>query len=325
MLTGCQPEVGVPGATGTTLPEAPEPKPVSAIGLVMPSRDVLGASVYEQVFRHEAAQRGIVCDTILSEPGREAEAVREMAGRGVSALVVVPATDEREEVGTALAEARAKGLPILMLERDAPAGEPGLPLVGFSPDDEAARALVEHASKAARDAGYPEDVKAVLLINGPFDVLGRQKVAALHQALEQAHIEALPDLHFEGFQKEARAVLDPLLKEHPEVGIVLAIEDQGVMTAASARDEADPKGRRFVFAGFVNSPDTTKMTEFGLSAAVAEQRIPRLAKRAFDAAFALAEGQSPPQDLTVQTTVVLPEGEEREGFFPRVRPGNAVE
>jgi ABC-type sugar transport system substrate-binding protein len=334
LIVGCEPAVGVPGPTRSRLPDERPSEPAKAIGLVVPAAGVQAAGAFDQVFRHVASQARVVPEIVAAPTGREAETIREMAGRGVAAMVVVPRPEAAEAIAPALEEVREAKIPVVLLQHPVPGIEPPLPLVRFAPLEESARALVAEAVKRARAAGFPEDAPAVLVVNGPVDQAAREQVAALHQALEEAHVPTLPDVNFQGYQSEARGALAPVLKEHPEVGIVLGIDDQGVMAAAGVRDAREEGERRYAFGGYIRDPESLRLTQYGLSSGLVLLPPQTLARRAFEAAVKLGAGEAPEEgSLVVETPLNLPQGEEREGYFPRYipesrqppAPGNAVE
>ncbi len=324
LVAGCEPDVSVPaGPSGTgVVPTAPAKQAVPTVGLVVPEEGNLAAAAFERTVRNEAASAEALVDGEKSRPGKQAEAIRELARQGITSLIVVPAPGE--EISSALSEVRADGIPVIFLNRPGPEGIKS-PRVMYTPYEQTARELVEGAVASARQAGFPPEAPAAILVNGPYDDNGREMLAALHLALDEAKVPTLPDITFRGYQKEAKEAFSAFLQQHPDVGMVFAIEDQAIKAAATTRDKLDHEPRRFVMAGFAFEYDTIRMTNFNVPATLAEVRVEALATRALHAALELAEGQSLPETIVVETRLYRPSGPEREGYFPRFAPGPETE
>ncbi len=315
LFCGCEPAVTPGGGLGgaTTLPPPPPPDEVMSIGLVVPESGLLSANVYEQVIRNGAARENIFCEVIRSQPGAQSEAIAQLTAQGLAVLIVVPEPDA--PIGPALVAARAK-LPVLLLDRPVPVeGIDPLPVVEFASEVETAKTLADTAIAAARAAGFPPEAPAVVMVNGPHDEPGRRKLAAFHQALDAAKVPTLPDISFSGYQGEARTAFEAFLKEHPEVAIVLTVEDQAGRALAQIRGEQPKEPRRFVLATFASERDTVKLANSNTLAAIADQNPETLARRAYQVAMALARGTTPEGPMVVETKLIKPDGPERDFFL----------
>jgi ABC-type sugar transport system substrate-binding protein len=303
---------------------AEEAAPVTTIGLIVPTEGYNEAIVWQQVFRIAASRAGVLCEVTEAQPGKQADAVREAARRSTSALVVLPDPAD-PGLPAALAEVRDEGLPVLLLEE--PVEVPGTPLprVAFEPIEGVARRLVAASAAAAAQAGLPADAPAVVLVNGPFDELGRRRVAALHKALEETGIPVLPDAVFRGYGKEAGEALEAVLASHPDLGIVLAEEDQGARVAPRTRGASSETERHFIVGAFGNENDVMRMMRFNLfTGGLIHRDLAALGRRAFEAALAAARGGSVPALTEVPMPLLRPTGPPEEGFFPKSgRPSDA--
>jgi ABC-type sugar transport system substrate-binding protein len=275
--------------------------------------------VYEQVVRNEAAKAEVLCEVIRTEPGKQPEAIRQLADLGVSALIVVP--DPGPEVASALAQARDQGVPVVLLDRPAQVEGTPLPYIRFSPPLEAARAMIQTVLEAAKAAGFPADAPAMVVVNGPYDANGRELLEVFHQALDEAKVPTLPDVLFKGFQSDAKDAFLAAYEKHPEVAIVLCVEDQAARTIAQIRTEADHDKRRFVLAAFANSRDSAKLADFNLMAALCDQNFEALARRAVLAALALSQGREPdPAKAVLKMPIHTATGPDKPGLFPKMSP-----
>lgn len=316
---GCAPGVAVPPAsTGDSVVPPSSPSQVPTIGLVVPESGLQAASIYEQTVRNEAARGEVLCEVVQSRPGGQAEAIREVLRRGITALILVPAAGE--SIASAVDEARASGVPVVLLDRPAAVEGGALPRVAYTPYEESARELVSAAVESARKAGFDAEAPAVVVANGPFDDAGREMVAALHRALDEAKVPTLPDVTFAGFQQQAREAFEAFFKEHPEVAMVFAIDDQAIRSIGTVRDELDHEQRRFVLAGFAFERETIRMSDFNIPAALAEVRPEALARRAFQVARERSDGPAPSDPIVVETRILRSFGPERRGYFIMPRP-----
>lgn len=315
LVLGCEPGVSVPdeplGPSIAT--KASEPvEAVPTVGAILPESGDSAIATYERVIRREAARQDAIAVLESSPIGQQAEMVRDLAGRGLSSLIVLPAPEAA--IGSALKEVQAAGLPVLILGRPAPSGAEDLPRVIYTPFDQSARELVKAAVEQAREAGFPEDAPALILVNGPYNEEGRALLGALRLAIEEAGVPMLPELAFQGTQQEAEEAFQPFLDQHPDVGMVFTIEDHALKALATVRNRLDHDSRRFVIAGFVFDPETVRFGEYNLTAAIAQLRPQALAQQAFQSALELATGQTIKGPVEVETRLILSDGPEREGY-----------
>ncbi len=321
VCVGCESKApgSLPRARLDAPPSAPPPAEVPTFCLIVPKATMMEAVVWEQTLRHDAAREGVLSEVIQSESGQQPEAIRDAVQRGVSALIIRP--DDGPEVASALAEARDQGVPIVLLNHTSPVEGKPLPLVAFTPVQDSARSLVAAAVEEAKAVGYPAEGPAILLVNGPYDEAGRERVAALRQAIKEANVTLLREVVFEGFQQAARDALEPVLKEHPETAMVIADEDQGSRMAALLHHERIDDPKRFVVAGYCTSRETVMMAEFNLTAGVVDRNLGTLAHKAFEVARSLVKGETVPEFTEVPTPILRAKGAEKKGYFAELPPG----
>lgn len=309
-LSGCDRGSAGPPATVAPVDET------TAIGLVLPVPGPPEANVWEQAARLEAAQEKVVLEVIAEPAARQADAIREALNRGVAALMVVPA--DPKAIAPALAEARDQGLPIVLLDRSVPVEGKPLPTVVFPPVERAAVQVVDAASEDARAAGFPADGPALIMANSPDAAGDSPRVAALRQAAEAAKIKVLPIVRFAGYINEATAALRAVLKEHPEVAMVLTEEDMAAQAAVSVRFDLPEDRRRFVVAGFVANEQTLDMMKFNICSGLVDRRLQEFSRRALHAALDLARGQSVPDRIEIETPLVRATGTPSPNYRPPV-------
>lgn len=299
LSAGCAPEAGGLPTAGLSAPSATS-ETVKSIVLAIPTDGYLQSSVWSQVFRLEASRGDVIADVMSTPAGQQAEALREIPGRNYAAALVVPDLEDAG-VGAALEELRDQGVPIVLLNQTVVLKGAPLPVVTEEPLDVSARKLVEAAVADARAEGFPAHGPATVLVNGPYDKSGRDRIAALHKALADAKIEVLPDTVFQGFVGEASEAINKLLSEHPDVAIILAEEDQGARAAGPIRAGVGEGKKRFALSAFAVSKDLEKMSAQNLFSGLVQRALQKEASEAFRATLALARGEEIPDRTEVES------------------------
>ena len=216
--------------SGSGVPPAPPPSEAASVALILPSRGLAEQDVWEAEARRDEARVHALIEVRKpapgDPPGRQAELIREAAASGVSALIVV--AEDAKLVAPAIAEARDRGLPVVLLDRDVPlpGDGPKPPLVGFEDVNLSAKALVAAAMSDAQAAGFPPGGPALLIHNDVGDDRAPLRIKALRSALEAEGVRVLPDL-------EVRSDVDDVA-----VAVGLAKDAQPFIAAAAAGQTA---------------------------------------------------------------------------------------
>jgi ABC-type sugar transport system substrate-binding protein len=240
----------------------------------------------------------VLAEVFRTPPGEQAKTLRSLERHHLSALVLVADRDD-PEVPAAVGELSARGMPVILLDQALALEGTKLPTVVESSVEADASKLVGAVLRSAEKLGFPKTGPAVVLVNGPFDEKGENRVAAIKAALLEANVETLPDAVFQGFMKEASEALKATLEHHPDVAIVIADEDQGARAAATVRDNLAREAKGFVLAGFGQSPELRHMANFNLFAALVERDLEKQATQALAAAVTRARGGDVPEQIAV--------------------------
>ncbi|MFJ8887689.1 LacI family DNA-binding transcriptional regulator [Streptomyces sp. NPDC102402] len=219
------------------------------------------------------------------DPGREPEVVRALIDRRVSALLVMPDSDERDH----LAPDRTFGTPVVMVGR--PAG--GLSADLVTTDDDAA---VQEATKRLIGLGHRR-IAALAGLRATFPA--RRRLEGFHRSLAGAAIEDEPHLVVSDLatSEQARTALRTLLRTPDPPTAVLGL-NLGISTGILLERLAG--ATPFAFIGF---DETEVSAGLGISAIVRDpQDVGRQAARL--AVARLTEPALPPQTLTLPSRLV---------------------
>ena len=232
--------------------EASKPKYLVFVVPGIPSPDV---EVWGLRAQHEANGKRAIFRVMGPAPGQtlaadQPEVVRKAGADGASALLVYPG--DAPELPKALAEAEAKGVPVVLIDKPlaAPEGSKPFTVVEPRPFEETAKQIVDATIDDLKRASRPVDGTAIVLADRLTDGTSSRRVAALKVAAEAAKFRQVVTVSFEGSDEEAakKALLEAI-KANPDVSVVLCDDAEGLMAGAVARVEAQGKPIFFV-AGY---------------------------------------------------------------------------
>ena len=188
---------------------------------------------------------------------KQAGIVRKALEDKASALVVVPGDDP--ELGKALADAEAQGVPVVLIGRSVPWPEGGprtFTVVDHGEFDESARKLVAATREDAGKAGRAVDGTALILADRETDTSSGRRVAALKAAAESSGFARVVVVPFEPNRADSpkQAVLEAV-KANPDVAVVLGDDSNTMAGASEARMEL--KGNPAFFVGGYTDYGTT--------------------------------------------------------------------
>ncbi len=251
---GCGKDPFAPPArikTGPTVFGAEGSKP-SFLIFVAPSAPQGDVDVWAARAQHEANSKRAVFRIMAPGVGEGAEGqaavVRKALSEGASALVVVPG--DSPELPRALAEAEAKGVPIVLIDREIPAPDGAKPftVVEHGPFDESARKIVETTVGDLIRAGKPSDGSALVMVDKVVDRTSAARVAALEAAAKGAKFRQVVRVPFDSTaEASARLAVLEAVKANPDTSVVLADDAESLLGAGLAR--AELAGKPVIFVG----------------------------------------------------------------------------
>jgi ABC-type sugar transport system substrate-binding protein len=309
---------------------ASSPGGVVEVAMIFPSRHSPEHNLWEPVFSGRIGQARMIFTPEHDEPGeppeRQAERIRAAVERGVSALVVVPG--DPAVLAPALADARAKGVKVVVLGGEVPVeGGPPLPTVVQPPPEGTAAELVAAALKAAKEAKPPLVGPALLLRpESPDDPRIPRRVAALKAELAKAGIEVLPERTFRIEGKQAQEAVEAAIAEGLRPSMIFGLDDTALTSAARARGALLGKAD-FILAGYLDNPDMMAVLRTRMCTAAVDGNLRAAAEEGVRLTLDLLDGREVPARVDVPTPLKLAEGPPRANPYarpPELFPGTAA-
>ena len=240
--SGCGQDPFSPPSRPKSTPSTESTWAPKATYLVLVTPEVPSDEVEAWTFRaqREANGRQAIFRVMGPSPdqpsSKQPDVVRKAVADGATALIVVPG--DSPGLGKALAEAEAKGVPVVLLARSiaAPAGSKPFSVVEHGDFDDSARKIVATTLEDARKVGRPADGTALVTVDQATDASSTRRVAALKSAAEAAGFRKVVMVPFDRSKDDApkTAILEAV-KANPDVSVVLADDSESTMWAAEAR------------------------------------------------------------------------------------------
>ena len=313
-VAGCGGPSGSIEAPSTSLEvgDRPAVSPGAAreIAMILPGGDDGLALLWENVARVESTGRRATLVPVRPAPGAgpggQAASVRATMTRRPSALIIM-AEAGAEGLGASLAEARAAGIPVVLLEVPVEgAGSPPPTLVTFADDAPALTGLAAATLKVANDAGLPPFGPALFVFRDNLGTKGEAQLAGLIRAVEALGVAARPTARYEGYSDKAQAVVAEALKADPTIRLIFG--DDQAMTGALAAQSAGRPAPMFALGGVAADRKSLEMIGDGQCAGAIDQNFPALAREAVRVALDLADGRPAPPRVEVPVPLVLANG-----------------
>lgn len=245
-----------------------------------------------------------------------ARAIGESAAEEPLAILIEAPASPEPELSKAVAEARAKGVPIVVLGRalddedekksDATESASAAREVVIAPEPFSVSAglLVEKAIRNAKNGKLDPKGGAVLLINSISDPLADDRAEALREALKDQGVEAVQELRFAGPDDDGQKKFIEHLKAHPKTVLALATDFVGLDYAdktVGILQEEHP----YVVAGYGPDENNARLqTQGGQFAAVGIYSADRLLRKGVNVAAAISRGVDVPDRVRLDIPVV---------------------
>ncbi|HEU5116273.1 MAG TPA: hypothetical protein VFT74_06295, partial [Isosphaeraceae bacterium] len=196
-MAGCESgHQGVPPAsTESVLPPMDSEVAVRTLGLVLTETSPGESAYFDALLRAHAAKEDMILAVANAKAGEQGQAVRNLAAEPLSALIVVP--DTNNPPSQELVEARDQGIPVVLLGESVEV-EPSLTTVSFEALEKAAQPIVSDVVEAAEKAGAAPDSPAVILLAEGMGQSGLDRVKAFRTALKATSHPLLPVVTYDG-------------------------------------------------------------------------------------------------------------------------------
>lgn len=216
----------------------------------------------------------------------------------VSALVVAPAG--AAEVIPVLNKAKASGIPVLLVDTDAPWPEK-LSYIGTD-NRLGGRLAGEFIVRALGGTGKVAVIRGILGVAAHED-----RVAGFQEALARAPGIRLVTIQPANSERAlAMTVMENILTSHPDLRAVFATNDQmalGAMEAIAARNLTG----KIILVGFDATQEAVRAVKAGRMHAVVAQHPFEMGRRAVEAAIQVLRGESIEKRIDTGTTLVTRE------------------
>lgn len=216
----------------------------------------------------------------------------------VSALAVAPAG--ASEVIPVLQKARASGIPVLLVDTDAPWPDK-LSYIGT--DNRLGGKLAgEYIARALGGKGKVAVIRGILGVQAHED-----RVAGFREAIAAAAAIELVTIQPANSERAlAMTVMENILTSHPDVAAVFATSDQmalGAMEALAARNLTG----KVILVGFDAGKEAVRAVKSGQIAAVVAQHPFLMGRRAVETAIRAIRGEPVEKRIDTGTTLVTRE------------------
>lgn len=223
--------------------------------------------------------------------------VREMIDRDVDGIFINPV--DWKAIGPALADAKAAGIPIIVVDSDV--FETGLAACTVVSDNYQAGVQCAEHLLSKRDKGN------VLLLTHSVAKSGIDRIQGFKDTLaghEGFHILAEEDCL--GQLELAMPATEKLLQEYPQADVIMCLNDVSAMGAMAALKDAGLTGSMEVY-GVDGSPDGKSMIEEGIMEATAAQFPRQIGREAAEAAYRILEGEQTEPAILIETVLITQE------------------
>ncbi len=249
----------------------------------------------EEIRRHpgfrltvQAPQREINIDQQVS-------ILEDLILRKVAALAVVPGGVA--EVTPVLEKAQAAGIPVLLVDTDAP--WPGKASYVGTDNRLGGKLAGEHMISALKGKGQVAVIRGVIGV-----ATHEERLAGFREALEQApglEIVAVQPANSE--RPLAMSVMENLLTSHPKLAAVFATNDQMALGALEAVAARKMQGK-VMMVGFDAGQEAVRAVDAGDLSAVVAQHPYDMGRRAVEEAVKLATGLRVEPRIDTGTTLI---------------------
>jgi ABC-type sugar transport system substrate-binding protein len=316
------PSTPAPAASPAAAPRPGTPAVgARAIELIAAPRAAVESDVMKTSARSQAGMDKVRIQIAVegenSTPGTQADLVRKAVARNPLAILVEPAEPAGPDLATAVAEARERGMTVVLVGRS-PAGK--LPEEGeidgtshprgalirvvHEPFASPARALVAAALNNSRNAKLSLEGGAIVLIDTASDPLVEDRAGALAAALRDAGVTRISEVRYASDSNLGEKKLDERLETDQKARIVLAA-DNASTRAAYAMANKKSEDRPVVVAGFTTDETDVGMVRMGEYAGIAAFSEDRMIRKAITTAAQAAAGQRISGTIEVKIPVHL--------------------
>lgn len=287
-----------------------------SIELVLDRHDPEESEIFKSAARTEAGRDRLRLRISALEnndlSSRQAELVRQAAGRKPIAVIVEPADPADPRLAQAVAEISLvtpvfvlyRPLEGLKKEGSADSAKPGGRVIVVTPPTftESARRLVASAMRNAKNAGLNPTAGAVLAVNTISDPFIDERVQAIRDQLRAAGIKQVAEIRFASRVEDGVKRLTEQLKKDLKPTLVFGVDSPSMSACREVSNQIVDE-RPFITAGYSAEEQLGVIARSGDLAAVAEFMPTRLIRKAIFTAAAAAEGKPLPDKIELAIVI----------------------
>lgn len=306
-LAGCEAQTPPSLANRAKASAAPN-RDSKTLEIVLAPKPVVDMEYFKSAARTQAGMDTIRFQIADVPAIGQADAVREAIRRDPPAIVVeAPATPDAE-LPKAVAEARARGILVVVVGKplDGAGGSEGGPgreiVVRPRPFPETAAELVKSAARNAANAKVDPKAGALVVFRPAIDPVIADRVEALKKALADAGVAEVDEVRYEGDLAAGKAAILDALASHPKATLVLAAD---AVSLSAAQAAVKPGGRPYIMAGYTSEEMVVRsQVRIGEYAAVGFFFADRLVRKGINVAVRALRGEKIPDEVEVDVEVL---------------------
>lgn len=252
--------------------------------------------IVDEEIRSEVERQGDVLisrDPALSVE-RQEEAVRDLIASGVEVIFINPV--DSQQIEPALRAAYEAHVPVIAVDTNVE-DERYVASTVVSDNYLAGRQCGEHLLAHAQTGN-------IALLKHSQTRSSADRIRGFLDALQgQANFRVVAEAECHGQLEEAMPVMQDLLKAHPDIDVVMALNDPAAMGAMAALQTAGRLDKVLVY-GVDGVPETKEMISQGHMMATAGQSPRAIGRKAVEQAYRLLAGEQVPKNFLLPTRLL---------------------
>lgn len=229
------------------------------------------------------------------DSARQVEQIESFVAQGVDALIVAP-TDS-SGMGPAIAEARARGIPVFTA--DIAAKDADILCHIASDNYQGGVILAEYLAKLLNGQG-----KIAIIDHREATSVQDRTRGFVETVAKYPGMQIVQRAPGEGQRDKAHAAAEKLLQAHPDLNAIFGINDDSALGALAAVEAAGLQDK-IVIVGFDGTPEARDAIRAGKALKADTVQFPgRIGRQTLDVIAAYFRGEEPPKEVKVAVDII---------------------